>query len=120
MLAVHVKQYRPPISKSKPLARTFVSTVVKPERKSYINPLYSTPAYSVWRMAVVSRAGYRCQAIDSGKRCGKAAPQHRMFADHVVELKDGGAPFDPANGQCLCGAHHTTKTVMARALRLGT
>ncbi len=102
------------------MARTFVSTVVKPE-PSYTNPLYLTPAYSVWRMAVVKRAGYRCEAKDNnGIRCSKAAPQHRMFADHIVELKDGGAPLDSSNGQCLCGAHHTTKTVMARALRLST
>jgi hypothetical protein len=40
-----------------------------------------------------------------------------MFADHIVELNDGGAPFDVANGQCLCGAHHTAKTADARGAR---
>jgi 5-methylcytosine-specific restriction enzyme A len=40
-----------------------------------------------------------------------------MFADHVVELRDGGSPFDLANGRCLCGAHHTRKTNEARAKR---
>ena len=40
---------------------------------------------------------------------------HRTFADHIRERKDGGDPLDPANGQCLCGQHHTLKTVAARA-----
>jgi hypothetical protein len=114
-----VKQYRPPIPKAKPLVRTFAGTVVRPQLKR-ADALYLTYAYEVWRKAVVFRAGHRCQAMDGGRRCSKAAPQHRMFADHIVELQDGGAPFDPANGQCLCGAHHTAKTVMVRALRLGT
>lgn len=41
-----------------------------------------------------------------------------MFADHVVEVKDGGAKLDPANGQCLCGSCHTRKTAAARKRRL--
>jgi hypothetical protein len=41
-----------------------------------------------------------------------------MFADHIREIGDGGAPFDLANGQCLCGAHHTRKTTATRAKRL--
>jgi nitrite reductase/ring-hydroxylating ferredoxin subunit len=42
-----------------------------------------------------------------------------MFADHIVEVKDGGAKFDLANGQCLCGSCHTRKTAAARAQRMG-
>ena len=40
-----------------------------------------------------------------------------MFADHITEIRDGGDPFDPANGQCLCGRCHTLKTNAARAAR---
>ena len=40
-----------------------------------------------------------------------------MFADHIVELKDGGAPYDLNNGQCLCGSCHTRKTVAERVRR---
>jgi 5-methylcytosine-specific restriction enzyme A len=53
-----------------------------------------------------------------GYRCTKAQPEHRMFADHVIELRDGGAQFDPANGQCLCGPHHLMKTAQTRRDRL--
>ena len=81
------------------------------------NDIYHTPEYRAWRETVIGRAGARCEAIDNGKRCWKASPRHRMFADHKVELRDGGERFDPANGECLCGAHHTAKTAAARAER---
>lgn len=80
-------------------------------------PFYQTPEYLAWREAVIARAGRRCEAVDDGKRCWKAEPHNRMFADHKVEVKDGGARLDVANGQCLCGAHHTAKTAAARGAR---
>ncbi|MGC1303771.1 MAG: HNH endonuclease signature motif containing protein [Caulobacteraceae bacterium] len=84
------------------------------------DPLYQSGDYRVWREAVIAKAGGRCEAVDAGQRCSKAQPRHRMFADHVKEVRDGGARFDPANGQCLCGAHHTAKTARARAARRWT
>ena len=81
------------------------------------DPLLLTPEHRAWRASVLSRAGYRCQAIDDGKRCEVRAPA-RLFADHIHERKDGGAPLDPANGQCLCGSHHTRKTAEARSERM--
>jgi uncharacterized protein YfaQ (DUF2300 family) len=53
--------------------------------------------------------------LEAGQPCGRKEP--RMFADHVVEIRDGGAPFDTANGQCLCGSHHTLKTNAERDKR---
>jgi signal transduction histidine kinase len=41
-----------------------------------------------------------------------------MYADHIIELRDGGQPFDLNNGQCLCASHHELKTMQARARRL--
>ena len=79
--------------------------------------IYHTEEFRQWRDIVITRAGGRCEQVVSGIRCAKAQPLNRMFADHIVELKDGGAPFDPANGQCLCGGHHTAKTAQARAHR---
>lgn len=80
-------------------------------------PIYQTPEYRAWREAVIARAGRRCEAVDRGRRCPKAEPLHRMFADHKQELRDGGDPFDIDNGECLCGGHHTAKTARARAAR---
>lgn len=79
--------------------------------------IYHTPEFKQWRAIVINRAGGQCEAIVDSLRCRKAAPRHRMFADHTVEIKDGGDPFDPENGKCLCGSHHSTKTAQARAAR---
>ena len=101
-----------------PLIRARADTrVVTPEGKQ-VDPVYRSPAYQAWRETVIARAGRRCEAIDAGVRCSKAEPRHRLFADHVVELRDGGSLLDPRNGRCLCGGHHTVKTVRARADRL--
>ena len=48
-------------------------------------------------------------------RCARA--ERRMFVDHIVELKDGGAPLERSNCQLLCHAHHAVKTVAERAKR---
>lgn len=71
-----------------------------------------TAEHRAWRVAVIARAGGRCE----WPGCDRA--EQRMFADHIVERQDGGAPLDPANGQCLCGKHHSIKTVRERAKRM--
>jgi len=81
------------------------------------DPELLSPEHRAWRATVLRRADYRCEAIDDGKRCEVRAPA-RLFADHIRERKDGGAPLDPANGQCLCGSHHTIKTQAVRTARM--
>ena len=94
-------------------------TPITPQQRfKKADPIYSSPEFRAWRAAVVSRAGGRCEAYDHGHRCTKKQPQHRMFADHRDEISDGGAPFDIANGQCLCGPHHLMKTAQARRDRI--
>jgi 5-methylcytosine-specific restriction protein A len=75
------------------------------------DPAYATPEHRAWALAVKTRARWHCQ------ECGAVGV--RLFADHIVELKDGGAALDPANGQALCGRCHTKKTLNVRAKRLG-
>ena len=100
-----------------PLVRTANTNTTKlPPRR--IDPVYSTPEFQRWRALVVERAGYRCEAIDHGFRCTKAKPDHRVYADHIIELRDGGAPFDLNNGRCLCASHHELKTMAVRTKRL--
>jgi hypothetical protein len=93
---------------------TPISTTLPVPGKVF-DPHYSTPEHRAWRLAAMKQAGWRCQHPG----CTKRAPEHRLFADHVVELKDGGAPFDVANAMVLCGAHHTAKTAKSRAQRHG-
>ena len=89
-----------------------------PTPEKTTDPIYQMPEYRAWRESVIQRAGGRCEATTrDGRRCGRAQPRHRMFADHKHELRDGGALFDVDNGACLCGSHHTAKTAAARAAR---
>ena len=74
------------------------------------DPAYGTPEHRAWALAVKTRARWHCQ------ECGAVGV--RLFADHIVELKDGGAALDLANGQCLCSRHHALKTDAERTKRL--
>jgi len=89
-----------------------------PPRFKIKNPIYDSPEFRQWRAIVVARANGQCEAIVNGVRCSKSAPQHRMYADHIIELRDGGSLTDPNNGQCLCRSHHELKTVAMRKQRL--
>lgn len=87
-----------------------ISRAAPPPKR--VASIYQTPEYAAWRKLVIERAGGRCQ----GHGCGRTGT--RLFADHRVELKDGGAPYDVANGQALCGSCHTRKTAAAKAARM--
>ena len=102
-----------------PLVRAFDTRTTRLPPRQKMDPIYSTPEFQAWRSHVVARAGGRCEAVDyHGHRCMRARPDHRMYADHIIELRDGGQPFDLNNGQCLCASHHEIKTIAVRAKRL--
>jgi hypothetical protein len=95
-------------------------TAKPPPKKA--DPIYRAKEHVLWRRAVLARAGGACEWVElggrrAGQRCGRT--EVRMFADHIKELKDGGERFALANGQCLCGSHHTLKTNIERAKRNG-
>lgn len=96
----------------RPTLATSDTRAVKPAPKQRAS-IYSTIEYVEWSKAVIARAGRMCQ----GPGCARTGV--RLFADHIIELRDGGAPFDLVNGQALCGSCHTRKTVAARAIRQG-
>jgi 5-methylcytosine-specific restriction enzyme A len=99
--------------KSLPHRLTTISGRRIAELPKVADAIYFDPRHHQWRDAVISRAGGACQ----WPACGRV--EKRMFADHIHEIKDGGSRFDLANGQCLCGKHHTIKTNIERARRLG-
>ena len=72
---------------------------------------YSSAAWVALRDRVRREAGGRCQVAG----CGRI--ERGMIVDHIVELKDGGAPLERSNCQLLCHAHHAVKTVAERARR---
>ncbi|HLY04255.1 MAG TPA: HNH endonuclease signature motif containing protein [Rhizomicrobium sp.] len=95
-----------------PRVRALEIRAAKPPPKT-ADPHYLTPEHQVWAEAVKRRADYACQWPGCGRR------ERRMFADHIVEKRDGGALFDLNNGQCLCGKHHSIKSAKARSGRMG-
>jgi 5-methylcytosine-specific restriction protein A len=92
----------------KPTLRRLSTAVAKPAPKVK-DAHYYTPEHRDWAKRVLAAAGHICQS------CGRYGC--RLYADHIVELRDGGAPFALSNGQALCGSCHTTKTTRARAAR---
>src|SRR5690242_15349093 len=97
---------RSAVATLRPAVATLDLRTARPEDRSHktVDPFYLTPEYRAWRDEVIKRANGTCEAPGCGRR------EPRMFADHRVERRDGGAPYDLANGQCLCGSCHTTKT----------
>jgi hypothetical protein len=71
--------------------------------------VYGTPEHTAWATAVKKRDGWRCRV------CGDSSG--RLYADHVVEIYDGGSATDIRNGQTLCAKHHAEKTARERARR---
>lgn len=75
------------------------------------DPFYSSRTWIELRDRVRREAGGRCQAP------GCSRIERRMFVDHIIELKDGGAPLDRKNVWLLCGRCHSSKTAQERATR---
>ncbi len=86
----------------KPRVATLDTRTARPPPKVADAEL-TTPEHRAWRAEVLRRAGHRCQAPGCG------ATGVRLFADHIVERRDGGAHLDPANGKPCAGAHHSPR-----------
>jgi 5-methylcytosine-specific restriction protein A len=76
--------------------------------------VYGTLEHREWSAEIIRRSGGCCQdpACAAPYRAGA-----RLFADHVVELRDGGG-FSLENGLARCGSCHSRKTLAERARRL--
>lgn len=85
-----------------------------PLQEKTAEPFYKSPEFRRWREQVRRNARGRCQ----WPGCSHSDATARMFADHIVERKDGGAPLDPSNGQYLCADHHNKKSAQERKRRL--
>lgn len=71
---------------------------------------YLSPEWRALMTRLIKERGRRCE------ECGRTGT--RIFGDHKIELKDGGAPLDEHNVLLRCGSCHTKKTASARAVRL--
>jgi 5-methylcytosine-specific restriction endonuclease McrA len=82
------------------------------------NPVYRTRAWREVAAFVLARDGFVCRIALAG--CGGRADS----VDHVIELVDGGAAFDPGNLQAACAAcnsskHNRRRAELAREARAG-
>jgi len=73
------------------------------------DPFYTSPEWQALRARIIRDRGARCEV------CGNEGV--RIYADHLVELKDGGAPLDPSNVGLKCASCHSTKTAAERTKR---
>src|SRR6266436_1869241 len=76
-------------------------------------PFYKTQEWVQLVARVIRARGRRCE----NPMCAREGVLTRIFADHIVEIKDGGALLDESNIELLCGSCHTTKTLLVRMER---
>lgn len=91
------------------IAVAILQTAKPPPKRA--DKFYTSAAWFEVRDRVRREARGRCEAPG----CGRA--ERRMFVDHIVELKDGGAALDRSNLWLLCGGCHSLKTAAERARR---
>ncbi|WP_073051991.1 HNH endonuclease [Kaistia soli] len=104
---------RPRLQTLKPAIATLDTRTAMPPPK-VANPFYLSTAWRALVAEVTAERGPLCQD-PLCKRASRYAS--RVFADHVVELQDGGAPLDKGNILLRCGSCHTRKTLAVRAER---
>lgn len=73
-------------------------------------PFYQSPEWTALRAAVIAERGKRCEA----EGCGHSG---FVIADHIVEIRDGGAKLDKSNIRLLCARCHGKKTALAKRRR---
>ena len=77
------------------------------------DPFYTSPAWRSFAARLKAERGWRCEQCGFD---GKRAPR-LLHADHLIERKDGGAEFDPANIVVRCQPCHNAKTARAASQR---
>lgn len=81
-----------------------------PEQPRHGRGIYDSPEWKALRKEM-TKAHPFCAS------CGR--DKTRLYVDHIVELKDGGAPYDKRNLTVLCGSCHTTKSNAEKRKREG-
>ncbi len=76
-------------------------------------PFYKTQEWVQLVARIVRKRGRRCE----NPECAREVTLTRIFADHIIEIKDGGALLDENNIELLCGSCHVTKTLQMRKER---
>jgi 5-methylcytosine-specific restriction enzyme A len=103
--------------KARPLrVRTADTRAVRPPAKT-ADPFYLSSEWRALVAQLIRERGRRCETRGCHRSHDADGKPIRIFGDHIVERRDGGAPLDPRNIRLLCGSCHTAKTAQARAAR---
>lgn len=81
-----------------------------------VDPFYRSDGWRKLIAWVLQARGRRCEDPDHNPR--EPRDGCRIYGDHIVELRDGGAPLDPLNVMLRCASCHGRKTAAARAARM--
>lgn len=78
-------------------------------------PFYVSPAWRRLIAEIIRHRGRSCE--DQGHDPAQPHTGIRIYGDHVIELRDGGAALDPRNIVLRCGQCHNRKTAAERVKR---
>ncbi len=80
------------------------------------DPFYASKPWRALMAELFRERGYRCE----DPTCKGGAPSRKIYGDHIVELRDGGAPLDKRNVLLRCASCHGRKTAAERAKRMAS
>jgi 5-methylcytosine-specific restriction endonuclease McrA len=103
---------RPRIRQQPPRISTESTRITKRRDKQTL-PFYRTQRWKDFVAMLIRKRGRQCQ----NRHCQRSGVMTRIFADHIVEIRDGGELFDETNIQLLCGSCHSKKTLQVRGER---
>ena len=81
------------------------------------DPRYDTARWARLRTRIIKRDGGTC--VRPGCQTDTSQPR-TLHVDHIHEVRDDGAFWDPANLETLCRTHHSAKTLERKAERPAT
>ena len=91
---------KPMVGKLKPL-------ITLPPKQA--EPFYLSTDWRSLMARIIAKRGRRCE------ECG--ATGGRIYGDHIIERRDGGADLDPTNIMLRCHGCHERKTAKERGKR---
>src|SRR4051812_36510820 len=84
-------------------------------REKQADPFYTSAEWKALMRQIIKARGRRCE--DDRHDMANAREGIRLYGDHVIEIKDGGARLDPSNVLLRCAPCHGRKTAEARVAR---
>jgi 5-methylcytosine-specific restriction protein A len=91
-----------------PRLKPIDTRTVRPPPK-VVESFYSSQEWKTTAAAIKKRDGYKCVKCGNGR--------DRLYVDHIIERKDGGADYDHGNLRSLCPSCHGVKTTAERVKR---